>query len=71
MNDLLPAAARRRDDCLTRLFRSQTTRRYRALARIAAQHDEIVQLRAANHPSAAVTRLRSRPKSQQKVVGPC
>ena len=46
-------------------FRSQ------ALARIAAQHDEIVQLRAANHPSAAVTRLPSRPKSQQKVIGPC
>ena len=46
-------------------FRSQ------ALARIAAQHDEIVQLRAANHPSAAVTHLPSRPKSQQKVIGPC
>ena len=45
--------------------------RTQALARIAAQHDEIVQLRAANHPSAAVTRLPSRPKSQQKVIGPC
>lgn len=47
-------------------FRSQ------ALARIAAQHDEILRLRTANDPSAGVTRLPSnRPKYQQKVMGPC
>jgi hypothetical protein len=45
--------------------------RSRALARLAAQHDEIIQLRAANHPAAAITRLPKRPKSQQKVIGPC
>jgi septal ring factor EnvC (AmiA/AmiB activator) len=46
-------------------FRSQ------ALARLAAQHDEILQLRAANDPAAVITRLPKRPKSQQKVIGPC
>jgi hypothetical protein len=45
--------------------------RSRALARLTAQHDEIIQLRAANHPTTAVTRLPKRPKSQQKVIGPC
>jgi hypothetical protein len=45
--------------------------RSRALARLAAQHDEIIQLRAANHPATAITRLPKRPKSQQKVIGPC
>ena len=45
--------------------------RTQALARIAAQHDEIVQFRAANHPTTAITHLPSRPKSQQKVIGPC
>jgi hypothetical protein len=45
-------------------FRSQ------ALARIAAQHDEILRLRTAKAPG--VTRLPSnRPKFQQKVMGPC
>jgi hypothetical protein len=47
-------------------FRSQ------ALARIAAQHDEILRLRTANHPTTAITRLASnRPKYQQRVMGPC
>jgi hypothetical protein len=46
-------------------FRSQ------ALARLAAQHDEILRLRAANDPAAVITRLPKRPKSQQKVIGPC
>ena len=45
--------------------------RSRALARLTAQHDEIIQLRAANHPTTAITRLPKRPKSQQKVIGPC
>ncbi|ARV80659.1 MULTISPECIES: hypothetical protein [Mycobacteriaceae] len=47
-------------------FRSQ------ALARIAAQHDEILRLRTANDPAAGITRLASnRPKYQQRVMGPC
>ena len=47
-------------------FRSQ------ALARIAAQHDEILRLRTANDPPAGITRLTSnRPKNQQRVMGPC
>jgi hypothetical protein len=47
-------------------FRSQ------ALARIAAQHDEILRLRTANDPPAGTTRLASnRPKYQQRVMGPC
>jgi hypothetical protein len=47
-------------------FRSQ------ALARIAAQHDEILRLRTANHPTTAITRLASnRPKYRQRVMGPC
>jgi hypothetical protein len=41
------------------------------LARLTAQHDEIIQLRAANHPTTAITRLPKRPQSQQKVIGPC
>ena len=45
--------------------------RSRALNQLTAQHDEIIQLRAANHPTTAVTRLPKRPKSQQKVIGPC
>ena len=45
--------------------------RSRTLARLAAQHDEIIQLRAANHPTTAITRLPKRPKSGQKVIGPC
>jgi hypothetical protein len=43
-------------------FRSQ------ALARLAAQHDEILRLRAAAAQSANVTRL---PAARQKVIGPC
>ncbi|OFJ51119.1 hypothetical protein BEL07_24405 [Mycolicibacterium grossiae] len=47
-------------------FRSQ------ALARIAAQHDEILRLRKANDPAAGITRLPSnRRKYQQRVMGPC
>ena len=46
-------------------FRSQ------ALARLAAQHDEILRLRTANNPAAVITRLPQRSKSQQKVIGPC
>jgi hypothetical protein len=47
-------------------FRSQ------ALARIAAQHDEILRLRTANDPAAGITRLASnRPKHQKRVMGPC
>ena len=45
--------------------------RSRALARLTAQHDEIIQLRAANDPAAVITRLPKRLKSQQKVIGPC
>lgn len=45
--------------------------RRRALARIAAQHDEILRLRAADDAAAIATLLPSRPKSQQKVIGPC
>jgi hypothetical protein len=45
--------------------------RSRAVAQLTAQHDEIIELRTANHPTTAVTRLPKRPKSQQKVIGPC
>jgi len=46
--------------------------RSQALARIAAQHDEILRLRTANDPAAGITRLASnRPKYQQRVMGPC
>jgi hypothetical protein len=45
--------------------------RIQALAQIAAQHDEILRLRAADDAAAIVTLLPSRPKSQQKVIGPC
>jgi hypothetical protein len=45
--------------------------RNQALARLAAQHDEIVRLRAVCHPSATITRISNLPKSQQKVIGPC
>jgi hypothetical protein len=41
--------------------------RTRALARLAAQHDEILRLRAADH-AASVARL---PATRQKIVGPC
>jgi hypothetical protein len=42
--------------------------RTQALARIAAQHDEILRLRAAADPNANVARL---PTTRQKVIGPC
>lgn len=42
--------------------------RIQALARLAAQHDEILRLRAATDPKANVTRL---PATRQKVIGPC
>ncbi len=42
--------------------------RTQALARLAAQHEEILRLRAAGNPTAKVTRL---PVLPQKVVGPC
>ncbi|MCX4097924.1 hypothetical protein [Nocardia sp. alder85J] len=39
-----------------------------ALARLAAQHEEIQRLRAATHPGSSITRL---PAARQKVIGPC
>lgn len=42
--------------------------RAQALARLAAQHEEILRLRAAPNPTAKVTRL---PAPPQKVIGPC
>lgn len=39
-----------------------------ALARLAAQHDEILRLRAAAAPKANVARL---PATRRKVIGPC
>ncbi|MEU2006275.1 hypothetical protein ACH47B_34515 [Rhodococcus sp. NPDC019627] len=42
--------------------------RSRALARLAAQHEEILRLRADKDPKANVTRL---PTARQKVSGPC
>jgi hypothetical protein len=48
-----------------------TDLRSQALARLAAQHDEILRLRAANDPAAVITRLPQRSKSRQKVIGPC
>lgn len=45
--------------------------RIQALSRIAAQHDEILRLRAANHPITAITGLPKRPKTQWKLIGPC
>lgn len=40
----------------------------RALAQLAAQHEEILRLRAATDPNATVTRL---PTTRQKIIGPC
>jgi hypothetical protein len=42
--------------------------RTQALARLAAQHDEILRLRQAADPKANVARL---PATRQKVIGPC
>ncbi|GCE40999.1 MULTISPECIES: hypothetical protein [Rhodococcus] len=42
--------------------------RSRALARLAAQHEEILRLRAATDPNANVTQL---PTTRQKIIGPC
>jgi hypothetical protein len=42
--------------------------RTQALARLAAQHEEILRLRAVDNPTAKVTRL---PVPPQKVIGPC
>lgn len=42
--------------------------RSHALARLAAQHEEIQRLRAATNPSTNVTRL---PMARQKLIGPC
>jgi chromosome segregation ATPase len=42
--------------------------RTQALARLAAQHDQIHQLRAAAQPASNITRL---PAVRQKVTGPC
>ena len=53
------------------IIQDLTDFRSRALARLTAQHDEILRLRAANHPTTAITRLPSRPKSQQNLIGPC
>lgn len=42
--------------------------RTQAMARLAAQHEEIVRLRTVTDPNANVTRL---PPARQKVIGPC
>jgi len=42
--------------------------RTQALARLAAQHDEILRLRTAAAPKANIARL---PATRQKVIGPC
>lgn len=42
--------------------------RTQALARLAAQHEEILRLRAAADPNANITRL---PAARQKIIGPC
>jgi hypothetical protein len=42
--------------------------RTQALARLAAQHDEILRLRAAAEPNANITRL---PAARHKIIGPC
>jgi hypothetical protein len=42
--------------------------RSHALARLAAQHEEILRLRAGADPNANVTRL---PPARQKLIGPC
>ena len=42
--------------------------RSRALAQLAAQHEEILRLRAATDPNTTVTRL---PTTRQKIIGPC
>ena len=42
--------------------------RTQALARLAAQHDEILRLRASANPETGVARL---PVARQKVIGPC
>jgi hypothetical protein len=42
--------------------------RTQALARLAAQHEEILQLRAATEPNIKITRL---PTTRQHLIGPC
>jgi hypothetical protein len=42
--------------------------RTQALARLAAQHEEILRLRAAGNPTAKITRL---PTPPQAIIGPC
>jgi hypothetical protein len=42
--------------------------RTRALARLAAQHEEIQRLRTVADPNVNVTRL---PRARQKIIGPC
>lgn len=42
--------------------------RTQALARLAAQHDEILRLRAVSDPNTNITRL---PAARQKLIGPC
>ncbi|WP_232541329.1 hypothetical protein [Nocardia bovistercoris] len=42
--------------------------RTQALARLAAQHEEILRLRAAPDPNTNITRL---PPTRQKIIGPC
>jgi hypothetical protein len=62
------------DKLKTRLAQANTTIdqladfRTQALARLAAQHEEILRLRAAGNPTAKVARL---PVLPQKVIGPC
>jgi hypothetical protein len=62
------------DKLKTRLAQANTTIdrltdfRTQVLARLAAQHEEILRLRAAAHPKANVTCL---PAPPQKIIGPC
>ncbi|MBF6302941.1 hypothetical protein IU459_36315 [Nocardia amamiensis] len=62
------------DKLKDRLAQSESTNqqltdfRAQALARIAAQHDEIQRLRTATSSASTVTRL---PSARQKLIGPC
>jgi DNA repair exonuclease SbcCD ATPase subunit len=62
------------DKVRTRLAQADSTikeladLRTQALARIAAQHEEIQRLRTAANPNANITRL---PAPQHKLIGPC
>ncbi|WP_199190115.1 hypothetical protein [Mycobacterium sp. ENV421] len=49
-------------------FGELTDFRTRALARLAAQHEEITRLRTLTDPNVNVTHL---PRTRQKIIGPC